>query len=168
MRIKQINFCEKGKDMTKEQAKEEFLLVWNYIVNHPEVRELKGLPLHLLKIVQTYIGRNPLCEYMDHCYQCPLKDCGAGSLYHKWATSGSNFIRKRSAKKMIKIVSGWDLTNESQSRDPYIHYSTGHWVNEEYLDIGTTCGKQSGFAGTHDWGKVDCPECLKRRKTSGL
>lgn len=87
-------------NLTKKQVKEETLLVWRYLRDHPEIDDKANLPSEIFCKVMSYDHFCPLCEKYRTPYifgesqvcsaECPLNPynftcgCSTGSPYVRW------------------------------------------------------------------------------------
>ncbi len=108
--------------MTAQQAKEESLLVWRYLAEHPDITHKIELSNKIWRIISCYTNKCPLCEYYVEifysrfhnsfckCNMCPLKNCSDdGALYHKWQHSETDKERKLAAEAIVKAIEEWEV-----------------------------------------------------------
>jgi len=110
--------------MTKQEAKEITLEVWQYLADHPEIDDKKRLPGYLYRKVKSFLNLCPLCElFMDsslgvsECTGCPLDSCARGSFYAKWNLvyiwdKNPKAMRKEAAQEIINKVKAWEVKEE--------------------------------------------------------
>jgi hypothetical protein len=101
--------------MTPHEAKALTLEVWTYLRDNPKIDSKSNLPECLLDKIKRLKKYCPLCElYYDNdgvdCTECPLKSCGEGSYWNKWAWAwkSTRKTRKEAATKIVKLVSAWE------------------------------------------------------------
>ena len=105
--------------MTEKQAKEESLLVWRYLRDHPGIYDKSLLPEKIYSVIRKYWCTCPLCQlYTEErggdCEECPLKKAGEGcgsidSAYFKWGDCGIEEDRERHASRIVDIIESWEV-----------------------------------------------------------
>lgn len=105
--------------MTEKQAKEESLLVWRYLRDHPEIYDKSLLPEKIYSVIRGYWNTCPLCQlYVEElgtgCEECPLykagEDCySALSAFYKWWDNGTKEDREHNASRIVDIIEAWEV-----------------------------------------------------------
>ncbi len=115
-----MSMCFTKNKMQAQQAKEEALLVWKYLAEHPEITRKIDLPDDLYIIITDYCGECPLCEYFKirdsestcerpDCSKCPLKSCDEEySAYYVWLSAKDTEKRKQAAEAIVKAIEEWE------------------------------------------------------------
>jgi rubredoxin len=99
--------------MTKREAKELSLLVWEYLAAHPDQRK-ENLPKKIFNKVKEFAHYCPLCEYMNQekldCANCALGNCDiAESAFHKWTFAASELDRQAAAQEIVDKIKAWEV-----------------------------------------------------------
>jgi hypothetical protein len=101
--------------MTAKQAKEETLLVWRYLAEHPEIRHKTDLPKEIWNKIEGYENYCPLCEYTEvdgdgECSDCVLYCCAVdGSSYDRWCYADYEEQRIEAAREIVEKVEKWEV-----------------------------------------------------------
>jgi hypothetical protein len=100
--------------MTKQEAKDLSLKVWEYLAAHPEIRSTQYLPSELSEIADDYTNKFPLCLYtLEHealCCECALGGCGGyDSFYGKWFSARTIESRQAAAQTITDKIKAWKV-----------------------------------------------------------
>lgn len=90
--------------MTKSEAKELCLEVWQYFAEHPEIKFKSKLPGDLYDKIEDLSNVCPLCEVHPGCVGCPLVFCGQGSPYYLWIIGDP-----AAAQTIVDIIKNWEV-----------------------------------------------------------
>lgn len=90
--------------ITKKRAKKLALEVWEYLKDHPEIKDKHHLPNKLISKIKNMKSWCPLCQYGEEqgltCKDfCPLGFYGSCYYYFKWGEALSNKSRQKWATK---------------------------------------------------------------------
>jgi uncharacterized Fe-S radical SAM superfamily protein PflX len=103
--------------MTKQEAKELSLEVWEYMAAHPETRGKHRLPEPVFSKVKNLLSYCPLCELFRgvntpkrNCGICPLKDCSMGSSpFLRSFFTETNEERQAAALDIVDKIKAWEV-----------------------------------------------------------
>jgi hypothetical protein len=107
--------------MTAKEAKEKTLLVWRYLVSHPEISNKHELPGEFAWLFE-YLNWCPLCEYAKEIYRGGDKICGncilascsiGGTLWSKWSVALNEEKRRAAAQAIVDKIMSWEVENDS-------------------------------------------------------
>ena len=104
--------------MTKAEAKQLSLEVWQWLVKHPEAPSKASLPSYIYAKIGGLEHCCPLCEvygsgnHKFRCHECPLGTAlGAcwsdESVYSVWANAEDRDIRQEAAQKIVRVLEMW-------------------------------------------------------------
>lgn len=98
------------RTMTRKQAKEITLEVWEYSRDHPEIECKSDLPDEIRDKIYFLRCECPLCE-LYYNKNCPLYVKGTKprhcNLYSQWIVSFTNRDRRISASVIVELVKKW-------------------------------------------------------------
>jgi len=103
--------------MTKQEAKELTIEVWQYLADHPEIYSKIDLPDYLLKQITDCCNHCPLCQVIlrrvdEDCINCPLESCDGDSLFMQWCyayLAGDPIaVRREAAQGIVDAVKAWE------------------------------------------------------------
>ena len=101
---------ETEQQMTKRQAKDLSLEVWQYLMEHPEIDNKGQLPSKLYKKISRLRAHCPLCEvFKQDCSGCPLGYCGIYSAFDSWTSSMTPEARRACATKIYLTIKEWKV-----------------------------------------------------------
>ena len=98
--------------MTKSEAKELSLEVWEHLRDCPEIDSKLRLPSELYDKIEPLRDHCPLCDCLErHCYNCPLKYCGPGSDFYVWCNSevDDKTLRQKAAANIVEKIEDWEF-----------------------------------------------------------
>jgi hypothetical protein len=107
----------------KERAKKISIEVWTCLYEHPEIFSKFDLPIEIFEKIIFIKNYCPLCKLFwgitDDCPECPLDkdDNGCmkeGGEYHLWRSAKTNENRKFYAKKILKLITNWNIEKEEE------------------------------------------------------
>jgi hypothetical protein len=94
--------------MTLKKAINLSLIIWEYLAEHPEIKNKENLPENIFKKIHHLFGYCPLCELFLFkeipCSDCPLGNCGDNSLFTKWQDSKTKKDRKIYAYEIVNAI----------------------------------------------------------------
>jgi len=109
--------------MTKQEAKELSLEVWQYLAEHPKIDDKSHLPDELFEKIKNLLNWCPLCALFKNktgiwCQKCPLESCKDGSLYNRWHWASCYAykinhkesvitIRQKAAQEIVDKIQAW-------------------------------------------------------------
>jgi hypothetical protein len=112
--------------MTKKEAKELSLEVWQYLRDHPEISSEFRLPFAIRDKVVDFLYLCPLCALFlgnwpeEGCPGCPLdiKNCrNRESPYCKWSLTTKRGSRREAAAEIVSIIEAWEPEEAKSERD---------------------------------------------------
>jgi len=97
--------------LTKQNAKDLTIGVWQYLVDHPKICLKHDLPREILETVAGCACYCPLCTLFgaSGCIVCPLGSCDEGSSYHRWYNAETEEERKMYAQEVLDAVKSWEI-----------------------------------------------------------
>jgi hypothetical protein len=119
--------------MTKQEAKDTTVKVWEHLAEHPEIEYKTDLPDELWNKISGMVSTCPLCELFanDDCEGCPLDTAGErcdeeGSIFDRWVgTSESEYAaRKSAASELVGIVAAWKTKKTLRQRKAIMSCAT--------------------------------------------
>lgn len=86
-------------------------------MRHPEIDLKWKLPSYLVRKIESFICKCPLCAlFFDNggegCPKCPLGNCGEGSLFLKWHYADDDNTRGYTASQIFDKVKAWQPKEE--------------------------------------------------------
>jgi hypothetical protein len=101
--------------MTRKEAKELTLELWQYLAEHPECFLKSQVEEGLWLKIKGLLNRCPLCKLFQNliCEGCPLMNgihnCEEWpSPWNRWLYSDDDSTRKKAAERIVEIVSAWE------------------------------------------------------------
>ena len=104
------NFPGAGR-LPKHEIKKFYLGIWEYIHEHPEIDYDSDCPCILDSILTVdgeHYNFHKLCFFLDYGSRCSY-------LYHynRWLHSKSRLSKSMHARKIIRLISSWEITEPS-------------------------------------------------------
>lgn len=98
-------------EMTKNEAADITIEVWEYLRDHPEIKHKSHIPTELFSKIMELSAYCALCHIHD-CDVCPLGDEEEENCkdYYSWYSSNSKKSRARAARVIVEKVKAWKAT----------------------------------------------------------
>ena len=97
---------------TKKWAKELSLKVWEYLMDHPNIKSKTYLRNDIFFEIMYLKSLCPLCEILK-CGICPLKNCASDeSYFQKWFCAESSEERAKYACLIVEKIKAWDIYDD--------------------------------------------------------
>jgi hypothetical protein len=95
--------------MTKQEAKEITLTIWQYLADHHEIKNKEDLPGEVFKLISGLSDWCALCHIFHHkvCDYCPLSFKDECYDYNRWSRAKTNKTRKKYAQAIVDKVKAW-------------------------------------------------------------
>jgi hypothetical protein len=111
--------------MTRKEAKELSLEMWQFLAEHPEIVDRSCLPDHLFQKIKGMVKYDPLCDIFPvikfnadmqthTCPGCPLSSVWDSCfdpmrMYDRWLYAFYEADRHVAAEKIIRVIESWEV-----------------------------------------------------------